>query len=109
AATVAVAWLFASSIVPVPGLLVAIGKSAAAWQGRANVIYVGEGMNASVAVSEAGGVRAFHVSGEVEASNNLRDMQLQRMLAALPALIHGAPQSVLVVGCGSGVTAGSFL
>jgi spermidine synthase len=36
-------------------------------------------------------------------------MRLQRMLGHIPALIHPAPQSVLVVGCGAGVTAGSFL
>jgi spermidine synthase len=72
-------------------------------------MYVGEGINASVAVSQHAGVRAFHVSGEVEASTDLRDMQLQRMLGALPALIHPVPRSVLVVGCGAGVTAGSFV
>jgi spermidine synthase len=35
-------------------------------------------------------------------------MRLQRMLGHLPALLHPHPQSVLVVGCGAGVTAGSF-
>jgi spermidine synthase len=36
-------------------------------------------------------------------------MRLQRMLAHLPALVHPNPKSVLVVGFGAGVTAGSFL
>jgi spermidine synthase len=36
-------------------------------------------------------------------------MRLQRMLAHLPALVHPHPQSVLVVGFGAGVTAGSFI
>lgn len=67
-------------------------------------------MNASVAVTEfASGVRNFHVSGKVEASTDPRDMRLQRMLAHIPALFHPDPRSVLVVGCGAGVTAGSFL
>jgi spermidine synthase len=35
-------------------------------------------------------------------------MRLQLMLGHLPALLHPAPASVLVVGCGAGVTAGSF-
>ena len=36
-------------------------------------------------------------------------MRLQRMLGHLPALVHPKPRSVLVVGCGAGVTAGSFV
>jgi spermidine synthase len=36
-------------------------------------------------------------------------MRLQRMLGHLPALVHPEPKSVLVVGCGAGVTAGSFV
>ena len=52
--------------------------------------------------------RNFHVSGKVEASSEPQDMRLQRMLGHLPALVHPDPRSVLVVGCGAGVTAGSF-
>jgi len=36
-------------------------------------------------------------------------MRLQRMLGHIPALVHPQPRSVLVVGCGAGVTAGSFM
>jgi spermidine synthase len=75
-----------------------------------NFLYVGEGLNASVAVTEfANGARSFHVSGKVEASSEPQDMRLQRMLGHLPALVHPRPRSVLVVGCGAGVTAGSFV
>ena len=35
-------------------------------------------------------------------------MKLQRMLGHIPALMHDDPKSVLVVGFGAGVTAGSF-
>ena len=35
-------------------------------------------------------------------------MRLQRMLGHLPALFIPSRESVLVVGCGAGVTAGSF-
>ncbi|HMC11323.1 MAG TPA: fused MFS/spermidine synthase, partial [Pirellulaceae bacterium] len=42
-------------------------------------------------------------------STEPQDMRLQRMLGHIPALIHPAPKSVLVVGCGAGVTAGSFI
>jgi spermidine synthase len=36
-------------------------------------------------------------------------MRLQRMLGHIPALLHPHPESVLIVGCGAGVTAGSFV
>jgi spermidine synthase len=53
-------------------------------------------------------MRNFHVSGKVEASSGELDMRLQRMLGHIPALLHPDPKSVLIVGCGAGVTAGSF-
>jgi spermidine synthase len=44
----------------------------------------------------------------VEASTEPFDMRLQRMLGHISALVHKDPRSVLVVGFGAGVTAGSF-
>jgi Spermidine synthase len=98
------------SLPPVCRDLVAYGRNTALETGKAQFVYVGEGMNASVAVTElTSGVRNFHVSGKIEASSEPQDMRLQRMLGHLPALIHPEPKSVLVVGCGAGVTAGSFV
>jgi len=72
-------------------------------------LYVGEGMNSSVAVSQGSdGTLNFHVSGKIEASTMGQDMRLQRMLGHVPALLQKAPKSVLIVGCGAGVTAGTF-
>jgi spermidine synthase len=81
------------------------------WLNQIQVLYVGEGMNSSIAVStlNSNGATQFHVAGKVEASSLPQDMRLQRMLAHLPALVHPAPKSVLVVGFGAGVTAGSFI
>ena len=74
------------------------------------MLYSGEGMNASIAVSEQEtGVRTFHVSGKTEATSEPKDVRLQRMLGHWPAILHAKPRSVLVVGCGAGVTAGSFV
>jgi spermidine synthase len=74
------------------------------------VLCVGEGVNASVAVTETGdGVRTLSVNGRVEASSGPQDIRINRMLGHIPALLHPRPQSVLVVGCGGGVTAGSFV
>ncbi|MCC6242470.1 MAG: fused MFS/spermidine synthase [Gemmatimonadaceae bacterium] len=94
-----------------PGNLVAHGRYAVTWLGKTDILYVGEGMNSSVAVTHvlSNGATQFHVSGKVEASSLPQDMRLQKMLAHLPALVHPNPQSVLVVGFGAGVTAGSFL
>jgi spermidine synthase len=103
------AWL-AWTVPTVPWELVAFGRSVMTYDWLWEKLYVGEGMNASVAVTELlDGTRNFHVSGRVEASSEPQDMRLQRMLGHLPALFHSRPHSVLVVGCGAGVTSGSFL
>ena len=75
--------------------------------------YMGEGMNVSVAVTKtAEGGRFFHGAGKVQASNQPQDMRLQRMLGHLSALACEKPdriEDVLVIACGAGVTAGSFI
>jgi spermidine synthase len=102
-------WLLAESVPKVPWELVAYGRYLPTKTDWGTNLYVGEGMNASVAVTQISrGVRNFHVSGKVEASTDTHDMRLQRMLGHLPALLHPEPRAVLVVGCGAGVTAGSF-
>jgi spermidine synthase len=93
---------------PLPGLLVAYGRYAATRIGQAEIIYVGEGLNASVAVSElSNGVRNYHNAGKVQASSEPQDMRLQRMLGHLTTLIPPQAKKVLVIGCGAGVTAGA--
>src|SRR5438067_1758086 len=102
------AGMLARSIHPLPGLLVAYGRYSATRVGQADVIYVGEGLNASVAVSElSNGVRNYHNAGKVQASSEPQDMRLQRMLGHLTTLIPEHPRKVLVIGCGAGVTAGA--
>jgi spermidine synthase len=102
------AGLLARSVHPLPGLLVAYGRYAATRIGQADIIYVGEGLNASVAVSElSNGVRNYHNAGKVQASSEPQDMRLQRMLGHLTTLIPPKASKVLVIGCGAGVTAGA--
>ena len=101
------AWL-ARNIKEVPGILVAYGRYAASRVGQADIIYMGEGWNASVAVSRlSNGVLNYHNAGKVQASSEPQDMRLQRMLGHLTTLIPANPKSVLVIGCGAGVTAGA--
>jgi spermidine synthase len=126
AATGAAAGL-AWSITPVPWPVVAFGRLTATWLPRsaAGIVrevpsgpgnpdffctYVGEGTNVSVAVTMTRqGVQSFHGAGKIQASTSNDDMRLQRMLGHIPALLHKKPESVLVVACGAGITAGSFL
>jgi spermidine synthase len=52
-------------------------------------------------------VHVGHSAGKVQASTDPRGMRLQRMLGHVSALTHKDPESVLVVACGAGVTAGT--
>ena len=98
----------AALLPPVPGVLVAFGRFASMWVGRAEVTYVGEGLNAFVAVSKtATGVPAYHNSGKVQASSEGEDMSLQRMLGHFSHLLPAAPKDALVIGLGAGITAGA--
>jgi spermidine synthase len=107
--TIALTALLVSSVPPIPALLVAYGRYAVTWRGsHGEFIYVGEGMNSSMAVSrEASGALNYHNAGKVQASSLPQDMRLQRMLGHLTTLVPDKPSSVLVIGCGAGVTAGA--
>jgi spermidine synthase len=101
----------AGSVRPVPWLAIAYGRRMNQYvQFAGKPLYIGEGMNSSIVVSElTTGARYFHVSGKVEATTEPFDMRLQRMLGHMSALFHANPKSVLVVGFGAGVTAGTFV
>ena len=102
-------WLSAH-VEGVPAMLIAYGRRIMISASSSKILYSGEGINSSIAISEWNdGAVQFHVSGKVEASTEPYDMRLQRMLGHMPALFHQQPRSVLVVGFGAGVTAGSFV
>src|SRR5688500_11274129 len=104
----AVAGLLARVVPPLPGILVAYGRYAATWVGQNEIIYVGEGVTASVAVTRTpNGVLNYHNAGKVQASSEPQDMRLQRMLGHITTLVPKNPRKVLVIGCGAGVTAGA--
>lgn len=99
--TISVAWT--------PVDLIAWGRRTAVMSSTATVFETVEGLNSSIAFSKVTGSDTvqFHVGGRVEASTAWQDMRLQLMLGYLPALVT-EPRKVLVVGFGSGVTAGTF-
>lgn len=107
--TLGVAVALVWSLPHIPTLLVAYGRFSATWQNaHGNFIYMGEGMNSSMAVSQfEDGSLNYHNAGKVQASSQPQDMRLQRMLGHLTTLIPQEPKSMLVIACGAGVTAGA--
>jgi spermidine synthase len=115
AATIALGLGLSATVSQIPWQVIAYGRRVAPIlrginpASEAKPVFVGEGMNSSVVITDRVGQRFFYVSGKPEASSGLLDMRLQRMMGHLPALVHPQPKSVLVVGFGAGVTAGSFV
>jgi spermidine synthase len=117
AGTALVAWGLATTVSDLPWQAIAYGRRIApilrgldvAFDAQAQPLFVGEGMNSSVVITQRGDQRFFYVSGKSEASSVPVDMRLQRMMGHIPALVHPAPLSTLVVGFGAGVTAGSLV
>ncbi len=105
---IVIAGLAIASVPPLSKLLAAHGRYAATWVNKGEVIYAGEGRQSTVAVSRFDDdVLTFHVAGKIQASNVPRDLRLQRMLGHLTTLVVPQPRSVLVIGCGAGITAGA--
>jgi spermidine synthase len=108
AGVVLTAWL-SSNLAPIPGALIAYGRRMALNAGRGEVLYTIEGRNSSVAITRwADGAIEIDVNGHVEATTEPYDMKLQRMVGHLPGMFHPNPKSVLGIGFGAGVSAGTF-
>jgi spermidine synthase len=54
-------------------------------------------------------VRTLRINGKPEASTAAVDQRLQLLLGHIPGLLHGRVRRALVVGLGTGMTAGSLL
>ena len=73
-----------------------------------DVLFYSEGEESIVSVIRVkGGEQAFITNGRVEASSHLQAQQVQFTLGHLPMLLNANPKQVLVVGLGSGMTAGA--
>ncbi|HXV65448.1 MAG TPA: hypothetical protein VEK15_32430 [Vicinamibacteria bacterium] len=75
---------------------------------RGELLFHEEDRATTVSVKRIGTRISLAVDGKVDATNR-EDLLTQRMLAHLPLLLHPEPGNVLVIGLGSGVTAGSAL
>jgi spermidine synthase len=108
-AAAAVALCLVAAIPPVSGEVIAYGRYIYEQTGRSEVLFAGEGINSSVAITRwPNGTVYINVNGHVEATTEQFDMRLQRMVGHLPGLLHPAPKSVLGIGFGAGVSAGTF-
>ncbi len=109
AASVPLVGFLAWKVDPIPGDLIAYGRRMPINAGNSKILYTAEGRNSSVAISQwYNGTVYVNVNGHVEATTEPYDMTLQRMVGHLPALLHPDPRSVLGIGFGAGVSAGTF-
>jgi spermidine synthase len=107
-AVAAAAAVLAYTVPALPPELVAYGRFLPTRGADANVVYVGEGLTASIAVTrEASGILTYHNAGKTQASTYPQDLRLQRMLGHLETLVPDERRSVLVIGLGAGITAGA--
>jgi spermidine synthase len=70
--------------------------------------YYKEGAAGTVSVRRLHGKLSLAIDGKVDASN-AGDMLTQRLLGALPVLLHPDPKELCVIGLGSGVTVSSAM
>jgi spermidine synthase len=92
------------------------GQSYLGWLGKADfreavastdqLLFYKDGISATVTVHRRGANTFLKVNGKTDASS-IADMHTQLMLAHLPLVLHPEPRRVLVIGLGSGVTAGA--
>jgi spermidine synthase len=93
-----------------PPSVVAYGPDASIYSQELRSLALVEGINSTVAIDNRNddNITEISVAGHVEASNQIDDMRLQRMVGHLPALLHPNPKKILGIGFGAGVSAGSF-
>jgi len=72
------------------------------------VLYYDDGLNATITVERRDENLTLKANGKPEASNTY-DMPTQIGVGLIPLLFHPAPQDVMMVGLGSGVSVGSVL
>ncbi|QLL66316.1 spermidine synthase (plasmid) [Sinorhizobium mexicanum] len=81
---------------------------------RGSIVSYEEGLGATIAVIEQGQpekrFRRLYIQGVSNTGDAMPSLRYMRLQALLPLIIHqGEPKSALVIGLGTGITAGSLL
>ena len=77
---------------------------------REGLLFLRHDSQATVCVEEGDdAMRSLRVNGKVVATTAPVDLRLQRLLGHVPGLLHTRVQRALVIGLGTGMTAGSLL
>ena len=76
---------------------------------QSELLFYRDGISGTVSVHQDGQLRFLRVNGKTDASTSNLDMPTQLMSGHLPLLVHRDPRAVLVIGLGSGVTAGAVV
>jgi spermidine synthase len=74
--------------------------------GKQQILFYRDGISGTVAVVREGDHIFLRINGKTDASTS-SDMATQLMSGHLPLLAHPDPRAILVIGLGSGVTAGA--
>ena len=74
---------------------------------NAKILYHRDGAGSTITVKDHGNSITLAVNGKVDASSAF-DLSTQILLGQIPMLMHPNPQQALVVGLGSGMSAGSL-
>ncbi|MBR9679365.1 MAG: hypothetical protein GON13_03800 [Nanoarchaeota archaeon] len=71
------------------------------------ILFHDEGLYATIDVVEEGGeVRSLLINGKGQGGTSVTDMRVNYLLAYLPLLLHDNPSNALIIGLGTGTTAG---
>ena len=77
--------------------------------GMHEILFHKEGLHATIDVHEEEGiVRSLLINGKGQGGTSIRDMRVNYLLAYLPLLLHDNPKNALVIGLGTGTTAGNL-
>jgi spermidine synthase len=72
-----------------------------------DIVFYDEGREAVVSVARTGGDNSILVNGKADGGTSRWDSATQKLLAHVPLIIHPDPRKALVIGWGTGGTAGS--
>lgn len=72
-----------------------------------DLLYYKEGVSATISVFEGGNQRFLKINGKTDAGTASDDLRTQLLSGHIPMMLHEEPNSVLVIGLGSGVTLGA--